>query len=50
MKRTVDNFLKRCCEEKVVKKDKSLLEEFCDEINKDILAQKDFKNRIKKAS
>jgi len=50
MKRTVDNFLKRYCEEKVVKKDKSLLQDFCDEINKDILAKKDIKNRIKKAS
>jgi len=49
MRRTVDNFLKRYCEEKVVVKVKSAVEEYVEECNKTISSQKDFKSRINKS-
>lgn len=46
--KTVDNFLKRYCKENIVVKEKSVREQFCDESNKTLRAQQDFKSRINK--
>ena len=48
MKKSVENFLKIHCKEVVVR-EKNAREQFCDESNKTIRAQKDFKSRIKKS-